>query len=193
MSRLDRTTNGCSRTLAIVIAAITLVAIAGPSSAVAAEAPPPRPETPPVVGPVTDAGGGFIYRNGRYTPLDTVDGLVTVHLAINNREQTAGAYFRSLDPFDPGGFVRDRKGRYTRSDVAPGPSALVFDFNDRGTTVGQYGDVATLEGGSFLREANGEVTTVEVPGASSADAVGINNRGAVVGSTSMPTASATPT
>ncbi|MGH2395346.1 MAG: hypothetical protein ACRDGH_17960 [Candidatus Limnocylindria bacterium] len=117
-----------------------------------------------------------------------MDDLITVHLTINNRGQTAGPYLRSLDPFDPGGFVRNRKGRFTRFDVAPGPSTLVYDVNDRGATVGQYGDAETLEGGSFVRKANGEVTTVDIPGASSADAVGINNRGAVVGPTSMPTA-----
>lgn len=48
-----------------------------------------------------DASGGFIYRDGRYKPLDGVDGLITAHVAIDNRGQTAGAYFRTLDPRRP--------------------------------------------------------------------------------------------
>jgi probable HAF family extracellular repeat protein len=110
-----------------------------------------------------------------------VDGLVTNHVAINNRGQTTGAYLRSLDPFDPGGFLRSRNGRYTRIDVAPGPSTLLLGIDDRGTTVGLSGDAVTGQARSFVRRANGEVTTIEVPGAQSTGLFDVNNRGAVVG------------
>ena len=104
-----------------------------------------------------------------------------MHLAINNRGQTAGSYIRGPDPADYGGFVRSRKGRYTTIDVDPGPSTLILDTNDRGATVGLYGDAVTLDVGSFLRKPNGAVTIVEVPGASQTGVNGINNRGALVG------------
>ncbi len=85
----------------------------------AGEQPPATPETPGVAGPLGmevgsqanqeatrhrpwgDESGGFLYHDGRYTPLDTVDGLVTAHVAVDNRGQTAGAYFRSLAPATP--------------------------------------------------------------------------------------------
>jgi hypothetical protein len=140
MALVDRTGTRRRRTLTLLTTmAIALVGVAGPSPATAAQEPPATPETSCVAGPlgmdlgsqpsveatrhrpVGDGSGGFLYHDGRYTPLDTVDGLVTAHVAINNRGQTAGAYFRSLDPPDVGGFIRSRTGRYTIFDVAPGP------------------------------------------------------------------------
>ena len=106
-----------------------------------------------------DGSGGFIYRHGTYTALDTVEGRTTVHLAINNRDRTAGSSVRSLDPVNYVGFVRSRNGRYEAIDVAPGSSTLVLDINDEGATVGAYGDPATVVAGSFLRKANGDVAT----------------------------------
>jgi probable HAF family extracellular repeat protein len=130
-------------------------------------------------GQPANPSGGFIYRTGGYTPLDSLDGLITAHVGINNRGQTAGAYFRS--ELDPGGFLRSRRGDYTRVDVAPGPSTLPVDINDRGTIVGLSGDAVTGEAGAFLRRPNGAVAAVEVPGAQSTGPFGVNNRGAVVG------------
>jgi probable HAF family extracellular repeat protein len=126
-----------------------------------------------------DAAGGFVYRKGRYRPLDTVDSLYTAHIAINNRSQTAGSYWRS--DLDPGGFVRSRRGDYTRVDVAPGPSTLLFDLNDRGAILGWSGDAVTGQARAFLRRPNGDVTAIEVPGAQLTAPMGVNNRGAVVG------------
>jgi hypothetical protein len=189
MTLLDRIRTRRRRTLALVTAtAIALLGVAGPSPATAAKTPPATPETSDSAGPLGlelgtqpgseakrhgpsgDASGGFIYHDGRYTPLDTVDGQVTAHVAINNRGQTAGTYFRSLDPLDPSGFVRSREGRYTTFDIAPGPSTLLLDINDRGTTVGLSGDTATGEEHeeyAFRRRSNGDVTTIDVPGARS--------------------------
>jgi hypothetical protein len=131
-----------------------------------------------------DASGGFIYRKGRYTPLDGVEGLITTHHSINNRGQTTGAYARNAldasDP-DPGGFVRKRSGRYERFDAVPGLSTLPLDINDRGTTIGWYGSFETGEVGSFLRRAGGDVTAVELPDAQQTALLGTNNRGAMVG------------
>ena len=194
------------RIIGIISAALAIAAITAPSAATASAAQQQAPSLDtvglggrlgsgsgleaPRRGPKTgDGSGGFIYRNGRYSPLDSVDGLITSHVAINNRGQTTGAYLRSeLDsgggPLDPGafhGFVSDRSGDYRPFDVAPGPSTLPYDINDRGTTVGLYGNAVTLEGGSFLRKPNGDVSTVEVPGASTTGVGGINNRGALVG------------
>jgi probable HAF family extracellular repeat protein len=130
-------------------------------------------------GTPADASGGYIYRNGRYTALDTVDGLVTAHVAIDNRGQTVGAYFRS--EVDAGGFVRSRMGRYTRFDVAPGPATVPLDINDRGTIIGLTGDAATGEAHAFLRTPNGAVSTAEIPGARLTRPFGINDRGAIAG------------
>jgi probable HAF family extracellular repeat protein len=132
--------------------------------------------------PVVDGSAGFIYRNGRYHPLDTVGGLVTTHTTINDRGQTAGSYLRSdASELDTGGFVRSRSGRYARVDVAPGPSTIVYDIDNRGTTVGLYGNPQTGEGGAFRRRATGVVTPFEIPGGAFPAPIGINDRGAVVG------------
>jgi probable HAF family extracellular repeat protein len=131
-----------------------------------------------------DASGGFVYRNGRYRPLESVDGLITTHHSINNRGQTTGGYLRNgldaPDP-DPEGFVRRRSGRYKRFDAFPGLSTVPFDINDRGTTVGLYGSLVTGEARSFLRRAGGDGATVEVPGAQLTGVLGINNRETMVG------------
>jgi probable HAF family extracellular repeat protein len=202
MALLDRIRNNRPRTLALApAAAIALLAIARPSPAMAAETPPapleasddadplgvelgsrPGSRADRAGRPVADAGGGYIYRNGRYTPLDTVDALLTVHATINNRGQTAGPYFRrGPDVLDLGGFVRSRRGAYTRVDVALGPSTWPRGINDRGAIVGVYGNPETGEAGPFLRKPNGVVATVKVPGASVNGLEGINNRGAVIG------------
>jgi probable HAF family extracellular repeat protein len=209
MALLDRLRNPRRRALGIVTAVIAVLAAAGPSHAAAADEPPATVATPEGAGPlgfglgsqpgpeasgrgrpVADGSGGFIYRNGRYTPLDTVDGLFTAHVALNNRGQTAGAYLRGEN--DIGGFVRSHHRRYTTFDVAPGPPTIPFDINDRGAVIGVAGDVATCVASpqsctadvarSFLRRPNGDVTAVEVDGSQLVAAYGVNDRGAVVGS-----------
>jgi probable HAF family extracellular repeat protein len=160
------------RTLSLVTTAAMALVIACQSAAMAGASGR---------GPSAADASGFIYRNGRYTPLDDVDGLVTAHVAINNRGQTAGISFRSLDPPDLGGFVRSRSGRYSRLDVPPGPSTLLLDINDRGTTVGVTGNATTGEARAFLRKPNGDVTTVDIPGAQLTGPFASNNLGVVVG------------
>ena len=147
--------------------AIALVVAAGPSPAMAVTSLPATPETSDGVGflggdlgsqpgsaPSRQAkrddvsvvgAGGFIYSYGRYTPLDTVDGRTTVHLAINNRGQTAGSSVGSLDAVEYVGFVRSPNGRHTAIDVDLGPSTLVLDINDEGTSVGAYGNGRLLQ------------------------------------------------
>jgi hypothetical protein len=39
-----------------------------------------------------DSPGAFIYRKGRYTPLDTLNGRPTAHTSINDRGQIIGLY-----------------------------------------------------------------------------------------------------
>jgi probable HAF family extracellular repeat protein len=136
-----------------------------------------------------DHSGAFLYRNGRYTPLDGVPGApVTAHIGINNRGQIVGGY-----PVDGStllrGFVRDRRGDYDGFDAAAGAPDRVttpWDVNDRGAIAGTYAvgsaadpDSAQFHG--FVRSPGGAIRTVDVPGASITGANGINNRGAVVG------------
>jgi probable HAF family extracellular repeat protein len=136
-----------------------------------------------------DPSGAFIYRKGKYRPLDGVSGApLTVHVGLNNRGQIVGAF-----PVDEStltrGFVRSRRGDYEGFDAAPGAPDRVtspFDINDRGAIAGAYavGSVAAPESVAFhgfLRKPSGAVITVDVPGASATGASGINNRGAVVG------------
>jgi probable HAF family extracellular repeat protein len=123
-----------------------------------------------------DPSGGFIYRKGRYSPLDTLDGRLTGHTGINNRGQIVGGYVAADVPLR--GFLRNGRGDYTSFDAAPGATTAAFDINDRGTIAGTYG---VTEAHGFLRRPNGTVTTVDVPGASNTSVFGINNRGAVVG------------
>jgi hypothetical protein len=67
--------------------------------------------------PRSAAPGAFIYRKGRYSPLDTLDGRLTSHVGINNRGQIAGGYLP--DGMTQRGFVRDERGTYTSFDAAP--------------------------------------------------------------------------
>jgi hypothetical protein len=97
------------RTIVAIAAAVLLamLAVVG-STAVGAAKPPPEPiET---VAPAdllgsdldseanrrgrapTNSSGAFIYRKGRYTPLDSLAGLPTAHLGTNNRGQIVGPY-----------------------------------------------------------------------------------------------------
>jgi uncharacterized membrane protein len=204
MPLIDRIRHRRRRTLALVTGAgIALLAVAGPAPAVAAQKPPERLETSDDAGlladglgspqgsgvrgrgrPVADGSGGYIYRNGRYTPLDTMPGFpLTVHIGLDNRGHTVGSF--TPDGATLRGFLREQRGDYTSFDATPDALAtLPFDVNDRGTAVGFYaageidGDFAVH---GFLRRPNGTITTVDVPGALSTVASGINNRGAVVG------------
>ena len=130
-----------------------------------------------------DASGGFIYRNGRYSPLDSVDGLITSHIAINNRGQTTGAYLRS----EPGpGRLRRLRARSERrlhhaSTSPPVPPRSSYDINDRGTTVGLYGDAVTARGRFLPAEAERRGHHRRGPGRVEHRCGGINNRGALVG------------
>jgi uncharacterized membrane protein len=129
---------------------------------------------------LTNHPGAFVYRKGRYTPLDSLAGLTTAHLGTNDRGRIVGAY-----PLGGAtilrGFLGDQRGDYTSSDATSDAfGTFPFDINDRGTAVGGYAD-ARIDVHGFLRRPNGTVTIVDVPGAQSIVASGINNRGAVVG------------
>jgi hypothetical protein len=122
-----------------------------------------------------DPPGGFIYRKGRYTPLDALDGRLTGHTGINNRGQIVGSY--DADGTTMRGFVRDQRGNYTSFDATPGAITLAFDINDRGTVAGTYADPEQTQTHGFLRRPNGTVTTIDAPGASNTFVYGTNNRG----------------
>src|SRR5262245_26823989 len=77
---------------------------------------------------------GYTLMNGRYSPLDAVDGLPTAHVGFNDRGQITGSFLD--DGATLRGFVRDARGGYTPFDAAPGALTLPFDINDRGTVVG---------------------------------------------------------
>jgi uncharacterized membrane protein len=195
MASTSRTTVG--RRLGVLIAGAAVLTALSVATAGAAPSAPmgvraaglarlgagPMGSNDPELGPrrnarqPADPSGAFIYRKGRYTPLDAVDGLTTAHTGINNRGQLVGSF--SPDGATLRGFVRDERGSYTRFDAAPGVITLALDINDRGTVVGTYG-VTEFRG--FVRKPNGSVTTIDVPGASSTFVVGINDRGPVVGS-----------
>jgi uncharacterized membrane protein len=178
------------------IAATVLAALAVAASPVGAAKPPPAPVETVAPGDLvgselgsetnqrdraaTNSSGAFVYRKGRYTPLDTVPGYpMTSHLGFNNRGQIVGAYLVDEAPTIRG-FLRDERGDYKPIDVPGAAVTFPFDINDRGTLVGIYSrDLVGMQG--FLRRPNGAVTTVDVPGASSTVPSGVNNRGAVVG------------
>jgi probable HAF family extracellular repeat protein len=190
-ARLGGRRSGLAAIAATVLAALALAA----SSAAAAEPAPAPVETlapADLVGSglgseanrqnpaAADPSGAFVYRKGRYTPLDTVPGYpITSHNGFNNRGQIVGSYL--VDGAQTiRGFLRDKRGDYRRIDVPGAAGTIPFDINDRGTLVGIYSrDLVGLHG--FLRRPNGGITTVDVPGASSTVASGVNNRGSVVG------------
>lgn len=178
---------------AAVLAALTVAALAvtGPIRAAAAQQRPLQtygsvPGSPFAAmalgeGQMTGgSAGAFIYQDGRYTALDSVAGLPTVHTAINNRGQITGSYLPSGGTAR--GFLRDASGRYTTFDAAPGAITAAYAINDQGTVAGIYevtGGVAEAHG--FVRSPDGAITTVDVPGAQDTSLLGVNNRGAVVG------------
>jgi probable HAF family extracellular repeat protein len=180
--------------IAGVVVATTLTAATAPAAPTPQEGPAggPVPGASQVLGPPASndpepgspgtarrpsaAPSAFIYRKGRYTPLDAVDGRPTAHTSINNRGQIAGG---QLEPDGTArGFVRDQRGTYTSFDAAPGVPTIAYGINDHGTAVGTYG---VTEAHGFLRKANGAVITIDVPGASDTNLYGINDRGQVVG------------
>jgi probable HAF family extracellular repeat protein len=173
------------RIIGTIAVALTVVAVMATSGATAnaqtaIDGSDPGLESGRKAGKPAGPSGAFIYRKGRYSPLDTVPGYpMTSHLGLNNRGTVVGAYLVDAAPTIRG-FLRDARGDYKRIDVPGAAGTFPNDINDRGTLVGIYSrDLVGLHG--FLRRPNGAITTVDVPGASSTVASGVNNRGAVVG------------
>jgi hypothetical protein len=73
-------------------------------------------------GEPADPSSAFVYRRGRYIPLDATDGLPTAHNGFNNRGQIVGAYIVDLAAPTIRGFLRGKRGDYKRIDV---PGAAV--------------------------------------------------------------------
>jgi probable HAF family extracellular repeat protein len=194
-----------SKTLTLFAAVVALVTIAvtGSARAGAAQEPSTPIDTPgPAAGlgsgpglgsrrsapKPADRSGAFIYRKGRYIPLDGLPGTPTGHVGLNNRGRIVGGHAVDESTLLRG-FVRGERGDYESFDAAPGaPDRLTtpFDINDRGTTVGAYavGSVAAPESAAyhgFLRRPDGGVETVDVPRAQATLASGIDDRGTVVG------------
>jgi uncharacterized membrane protein len=165
-----------------------------------------RPRTAPA-----DSSGGFVYRNGKYTPLRVIPGAARVdnapvpgaavaqaHFAINDRGETAGIYADKVGdngrvpPGSAHGFVRSRRGRLTSFEV-PGTRGdiLVEGNNNRGQVVGEYVDTGAAPGpdglfppGSvhgFIRQRSGRISTFDVPFPYLHDVADINDRGQIVG------------
>jgi probable HAF family extracellular repeat protein len=120
--------------------------------------------------------GGFLYRNGRYTALDSLGGLPTGDAAINDRGEIVGSYVS--DGSTVRGFIRYASGHYTGFDAVPGATTDALGVNDQGTVVGVYGVTAAH---GFARSPDGKVTTIDVPGALDTYIFKINERGAMVG------------
>jgi uncharacterized membrane protein len=158
-----------------------------------------------------DSSGGFVYRNGKYTPLRVIPGAARVdnapvpgtavaqtHFAINDRGETAGIYADKVGddgrvpPGSAHGFVRSRRGRVTSFEV-PGTQGdiLVKGNNNRGQVVGEYVDTGAAPGpdrllppGSvhgFIRQQSGRITTFDVPFPYLHDVADINDRFQIVG------------
>lgn len=148
--------------IAVFLAALTAaaIAVAGPARA----------------GTTAHPASAFIDRNGRYTPLDNLNGLPTGYISINDSDQVAGYYIP--DGGAASGFIRDANGSYTTFDAAPGVETVAVRINDKGWVAGYYG---TTEANGFVRSPDGTITTVDVPGASQTELAGISDSGAVVG------------
>ena len=163
-----------------------------------------------------DAAGGFIYRKGRYTPLDAIPGAATLgaipgfpdatlyetHFAINDRGETAGFYGDAVPGPDglapPGsthGFVKNRGGGVTSFDVPGARDVLVKGNNDHGQVVGEYIDAVPGPDGmlppdsihGFIRQRSGRITSFEVPFFRLHDIADINDRGQIAGYYDNPT------
>jgi uncharacterized membrane protein len=158
-----------------------------------------------------EPSGGFVYRNGRYTPLGVVPGAAALpdiptfpgatvaqtHFAINDRGETAGIYadaFGDDGQVPPGsthGFVTDRRGEVTTFDVPGAGSVLVKGNNNRGQVVGLYDDPGATPGPDglfppdtvhgFIRDRDGQITTFDVPFPYLHNIGDINDRGQIVG------------
>ena len=86
-----------------------------------------------------DPAGAFIYRRGRYTPLDALDGRLTAHIGLNNRGQIVGASSTGPGQQSHGFLLRDgANGPFTPIDVPGAPGTGATGINDAGTIVGNY-------------------------------------------------------
>jgi uncharacterized membrane protein len=114
-----------------------------------------------------DPSDAFVYRKGRYTPLDTIPGAAPLSdvpgfpdastlsdtFAINDRGETAGMFADAVAGGDsevpPGsshGFVRSRRGDVTSFEVPGAAQVLAKGNNNRGQVVGEYIDAAAMPG-----------------------------------------------
>jgi probable HAF family extracellular repeat protein len=158
-----------------------------------------------------DAAGGFVYRNGSYTPLGVVPGaaplpdlpgfpgatVAQTHFAINDRGEAAGIYADEVGPdgqVAPGslhGFVKFRRGEIATFDVPGAASVLVKGNNNQGQVVGLYVDSGVVPGPDgllppdtvhgFIRDGDGRITTFDLPFPYLHNISDINDRGQVVG------------
>jgi probable HAF family extracellular repeat protein len=218
MDVLNRVGNRRRRVLAAATAAVViLLAVAGPAPAVAAEEPPVgtldrggrldlelhsragadarRRGRPPA-----ETSGAFVYRKGRYIPLNAVPGATfgTLTVAINSRGETAGSSVDAapgndgqLPPGSVNGFVRNRRGDTIKFAGPRGENVAVFGLNNRGQTTGVYTDTDAVPGPDgvlppgavhgFVRDRNGRIATFDVPFPYLHGVLDINDRGQTVG------------
>jgi probable HAF family extracellular repeat protein len=136
-----------------------------------------------------EGAGGFVYRDGRFTPLAAIPGAgpSQLHYAINDRGEIAGTYVDAGTELGPDGyppqavhgFVRDQRGRVVTFDVPAGTNAVPQGINDRGQVAGIYLARNLVQTG-FVRDRTGHVTTIALSpiGTKARD---INDHGQVVG------------
>jgi probable HAF family extracellular repeat protein len=145
---------------------------------------------------------GFVWQNGKMTPLSTLGGNNSYVGDINNRGQVAGqAENTTHDPTCVGPQVLQakpviwEKGEIRElPTVADDPDGFASSINDNGQVVGSSGDcvvgsASTLH--ALLWHEEGDVKDLGNLGGTLNQAVGINNIGQVVGGSTL-TGDATP-
>jgi uncharacterized membrane protein len=125
------------------------------------------------------SGGGFLFENGKLTPINypgSADSQVT---DINNLGQMVGVY--TDDPNDPRGAGKYSYfysgGTYTSITFPGATRTWAYGINDLGQIVGTYEDGGQY---GFLLE-NGVYTTLSHSGGTIRGAESINNDGQIVG------------
>jgi probable HAF family extracellular repeat protein len=134
-----------------------------------------------VVGAYRDASNvwhGFLYKKGKFTPLDPAGSTLTFVWGINNAGQAVGSFQDAATPSNHG-FLYSPPSFFTLNDPAVTPAGFTAAFG-----INSLGDVAGLFSNGVIHgytNIGGNYATIDPPGSIETHALAINTADAVAG------------